>query len=212
VCRAPWPASGGCRLPAPRLVFYVLLAALGFAATAASGAESTVGEDGVATLKAAFVLNFARYTEWPASSFHDQGAIEVRVLGDRRAAQALEDLAQRAAPIAGRRLAVRYVEPELDATPGWRRLIADLRSSQVLYIGGSLGAGQVPRLLAELAGTDVLTVGDVDGFAAAGGMLGLVIEQNRIAFDANPSAIAASRLRVSARVLKLARHLAGETR
>jgi hypothetical protein len=40
-------------------------------------------------------------------------------------------------------------------------------------------------------------------------MLGLVPEQQRFVFDANPRAIAASRIEVSARVLKLARSLHG---
>jgi len=51
----------------------------------------------------------------------------------------------------------------------------------------------------------VLTVGDATGFAAAGGMLGLVRVQEHLAFEANPEAIHDARLLVSAKVLKLAR-------
>jgi hypothetical protein len=51
----------------------------------------------------------------------------------------------------------------------------------------------------------VLTVSDVPGFAAGGGMLGLVRSGRTLAIEANPDAIRASGISVSAKVLKLAR-------
>ena len=51
----------------------------------------------------------------------------------------------------------------------------------------------------------VLTVSDVPGFAAQGGMLGLVRSGRHMAFEANPDAIRNGGVSLSAKVLKLAR-------
>ena len=161
-----------------------------------------------AALKAAFVLNFARYAEWPQTSFASaEDPIDFLVIGDEGVAEALEALAERAAPVSGRPVRVRSVVAERAEEPA--RLLAELREVEVLFVGRDVSPTALSRLLRELAGAPLLTVGDVDGFAAAGGMLGLVPEQNRYVFDANPRAIAAAGVEVSARVLKLARSLQG---
>jgi hypothetical protein len=189
--------------------FGSLLLALLLAWTAGAN-ESAAAEDlegdQAAALKAAFVLNFARYTEWPAESFRDaDDPIEIWVLGDEKVADALAALAERAAPVSGRRLSVRSLVVERLDAPA--RLIAELKSVQVLFVGREVAARSASFLLAELNGAPLLTVGDTEGFAAAGGMLGLVPEQKRFVFDANPQAIARSGIELSARVLKLARSL-----
>ena len=61
------------------------------------------------------------------------------------------------------------------------------------------------RRASGVTGGEVLTVGDVPDFAAAGGMIGLRRQGRRMVFDANPEAIRAGGITVSARVLKLAR-------
>jgi hypothetical protein len=181
----------------------------------AGGRESDAGggapEDSAAALKAAFVLNFARYTEWPAENFRGpDDPIEISVLGDARVAAALAKLAERAAPIAGRSVRVRALVAERLEAP--QRLVADLSHVEVLFVGREAEPSEVSALLSGLAGAPLLTVGDGEEFAAAGGMLGLVPEEQRFVFDANPAAIASSRIEVSARVLKLARALAREER
>lgn len=158
-----------------------------------------------AELKAAYVVNFARYTEWPANRFeHAQGTLVVVVIGDDEVARELAEIAERADPIRGHPLEVRR-EP-LSPPESWRRgrMLEELRLAHVVYLGPDAEDG-VRELLADLAGLSVLTVGDVPGFAAAGGMIGLRREDLRVVFDANPEAIRAGGIAVSARVLKLAR-------
>jgi hypothetical protein len=171
-------------------------------------AEPGDRESAEAALEAAFVLNFARYAEWPGERFDDDDApIVVWVLGDARVAGALLEIGERAAPIEGRTIAVRTADPS-SASPGeWNRLKAEVAAAHVLFVGSGVARDRARSLLAELADDDVLTVGNVPQFAADGGMLALAPERGRIAFDANPDAIRASRLKVSARVLKLARRL-----
>ena len=63
----------------------------------------------------------------------------------------------------------------------------------------------VKQIIALLQGAAVLTVSDAPRFAERGGMLGLVVREGRLAFDANAEAIRQTRLKVSSKVLRLAR-------
>jgi len=82
--------------------------------------------------------------------------------------------------------------------------VADDELPHAVYIEAGSGADRY-ALLQRYAGQPVLTIGDAGDFVASGGMLGLVHEGRRIVFEANPQAIQASRLQVSAKALKLAR-------
>jgi hypothetical protein len=50
-----------------------------------------------------------------------------------------------------------------------------------------------------------LTVSDIDGFAEAGGTMQFVMQENRVHFVVNLDAATQSKLRVSAKLLALAR-------
>lgn len=154
-------------------------------------------------VEAAFLVNFVRYTDWPPGRLGPAGApYVVAVIGSADDASDIAAVAAAAGPIGGRRIDVRRVPP---ASLSLRDTVAsELRASHVVFVRGNSGVRclTVRRLLGD---APVLTVGDATGFAAAGGMLGLVRVQRHLAFEANPEAIRDARLLVSAKVLKLAR-------
>jgi hypothetical protein len=159
----------------------------------------------VEEVKAAYVVNFIRYTEWPESRFAGPGSpFEVVVLDSQPVAEALAAIAERLEPIAGRRLSVVSRRLPAAGTSRRARLVAELaRDAHLVYVGDGV-AGGVEDLIEALEAKGVLTVGDLPGFAEAGGMIGLRLDDNRVVFDANPVVIRRSRVRVSARVLQLA--------
>jgi YfiR/HmsC-like len=53
----------------------------------------------------------------------------------------------------------------------------------------------------------VLTIGESDGFARAGGMVNFVIDAGRVRFDVNQKAAERRGLRLSSRMLRLARRV-----
>ena len=53
----------------------------------------------------------------------------------------------------------------------------------------------------------VLTVGDGERFVRGGGMVAFIIENRRVRFDINPSAAAGAGLKISSKLLSLARHV-----
>jgi hypothetical protein len=50
-----------------------------------------------------------------------------------------------------------------------------------------------------------LTVGDADNFAYQGGIVGFYVEAGRIKLEINPDAARAAKLRISAKLLEVAR-------
>ena len=142
---------------------------------------------------AAFLLNFARFTEWPDDPAKRDDALLI-CAADRDVVDALE------ATVNGRAAGTRIV-----AT---RRLRVDSEPAgcHVLYVGG-LDRERVTRLLQAVTPAPVLTVGDQAGFAAAGGGIELFIEDGRMGFLINRRTAERTGLRFSSRLLALARLL-----
>ena len=145
-------------------------------------------------VKAAFVLNFARYVEWPTP--RRTPPLQVCVLQSNPFGQRLE------AVVAGEQ----WQGGTIDV-----RLVADMRSAakcHLLYVplaaGDRFSAG-----LSAVSGLPILTVGEHDGFLEQGGMIRLFLEENRVRFSINQRAADAAGLQVSSRLLRLARAVVG---
>lgn len=183
-----------------------LAAALALAASLSAQAQAPTAGELRLRVEGAFLVNFIRYADWPAQRFAEPAApYVVSVVGEPEATDAIAAVATAAGSIRGRRIVVRRVRFDARLDPASRRVaIRRLRESHVVFVAG----GDIERarlVLRAVAGAPVLTVSDVPGFAAAGGMLGLVRSGRNLAIEANPAAIRDSEVQVSAKVLKLAR-------
>ncbi len=167
------------------LVLTILLAMLVRTAAAQSATEYQV--------KAAFLFNFAKFVEWPADAFPNADApLQICVLGQdpfgRDFEQVIEDKA-----VNGHRLEVAHP----DGVP-------QSRACQILFIASS-EKQRVRGILRDLVGASVLTVGDTSGFATMGGVINFVLDENRVRFEINVKAAERSHLRLSARLLTVAK-------
>jgi hypothetical protein len=84
------------------------------------------------------------------------------------------------------------------------RDLESLEGCHLLFIARSEKAN-VARVLAKLRGRPTLTVGEVDGFPAAGGAVNFYVEESRVRFEINPKAAKRSGLTVHAKLLELGR-------
>ncbi len=139
-------------------------------------------------LKAAFLYNFALFTEWPA----DVGnTLRLCVFGDR----SLRQRARRSAGQGGRRaqhcVAAQDRHRWAEGLPD--RLHRPRRPS-----------GQLPRVLEALEGQTVLTVADSPGAARQGVALNMAVVQNKVSFEANLRAARAAKVNLSSKLLRLA--------
>jgi hypothetical protein len=184
--------------PVARLLLALLLLLAG------GGAAAQRDE---AQVKAAYVLNFLRFTEWPADAAPPgkDNAFVLALVGTREFADTLRGIAREAEKLGQRPVRVRRIRLDGDDAGA---LATTLAKAHAVFVQGD--APQATRTVLQLsARLPVLTIGDGAGFASDGGMLGLVPQGQRIVFDANPRAIQAGRLQVSAKVLKLARIVDG---
>jgi len=148
----------------------------------------TVGEY---TVKAALVLNLARFTDWPADAFADsKDAIVLYIVGDDAAGDAFASIEGRS--IGGRRLVIKRM-----------RRTRQLKGCHLLFVGGS-DRSRLPKLFAAVDGRPVLTIGEMKGFAGSGGIVNLIKKGSKIRLQVNLGNAQRAGLKISSRILKLA--------
>ncbi len=144
-------------------------------------------------VKAAFLYNFAKFVEWPSDAFADpRSPIVLGILGEDPFGALLSEMVA-GKTVNGRRLEVRHF-----------RRGENFRDCHILFISSS-EKRSVPLILGSLGGMSVLTVGETEGFAASGGTINLFLEQNKVRFEVNVEAATRSRLKISSKLLALAR-------
>ncbi len=144
-------------------------------------------------MKAAFLYNFAKFVEWPQNSFSDASApLRICVFGQDPFGEELRDIA-REKTVNGRKLEVNHVVD-----------LQHARSCQILFIASS-GGPSAEQLIAGLRGASVLTVADTKGFTEQGGMINFVVENDRVQFEVNHKAAVQAGLKVSSRMLSVAK-------
>ncbi|MBK7190335.1 MAG: YfiR family protein [bacterium] len=147
-------------------------------------------------VRAAFVLNFLKFAEWPAATPADSAsALVIAALGDDAQSAALH-AGLDGKEIQGRRITVRVFQ---DAEQ-WRR---EGKGCQALFITPS-AAETWAELRAEIAGQPVLTICESPGFCEQGGMINLYEDDHRIRFEANPAAADQAGLKLRSTLLTLA--------
>lgn len=171
-------------------VFFVAASFAGLLVCSALSPQSDPSEDQV---KAAFLFNFTKFVEWPDGSFETpQAPLVVGIIGDDPIDEDLERMVA-GQKVQGRSLVIRR-----------ERWGGDLRRCQVLFVSASEHQHS-SRILESVQSAGVLTVSDMEGFAEAGGVIELVVEQKRVRFIVNLDAATQDRLRLSAKLLALAR-------
>jgi len=140
-------------------------------------------------VKAAFLLNFAKFVEWPANAFAAPDApISICILGDDPFGGVLDQIVE-GESIDGRKIAVRRMKRP-SASP----------ACQIMFVSKSEKAFSASEL-----GPGVLTVGEGEGFLAHGGVIAFVIEDRRVRFDVGKSAAEKAGLKLSSKLLRVAR-------
>ncbi|MEO8077044.1 MAG: YfiR family protein [Acidobacteriota bacterium] len=176
----PWRRIGGrCGLAA-------LLTAT--ALTSSGAAQSATAPQ----LKAAYVFNFALFTEWPPEAVPAGSPLTLCIVNDDGIAEAVDRLVKGRA-VEGHALVVRGL-----------KLGATLPPCHVLYVAGA-DLKRSLQVIETVRGSLVLTVSDAARFADSGGMVQLYVEDGRMRFAVNLDALQRARMRLSSRALGVAR-------
>jgi hypothetical protein len=152
----------------------------------------------VQAVKAGFVYNFAKFTDWPAGASAGAGSggqAQLCLLGpDPQGAVA--------ATVGGKTLQGREI------TVRSKVRLEELAGCNILYLT-DVDERRQAEALRTVRGAPVLTVGDADGFVESGGMIGLLTVGDRIQFEIQSDVAAAAGLRISSQLLRLARTVRG---
>jgi hypothetical protein len=146
-------------------------------------------------VKAAFVYNFVRFVEWPPQSFQSGDTpLVIGVVGSEQIADAIEQLTK-GKTVDGRKLTIRRLGSG-----------DNFDGCHILFVGAS-EKGRTNTILDRLRDSSVLSIGETDGFIQNGGVIGFVIENNKVTFQINAGAAKKKHLRISSQLLKLARNV-----
>ncbi|MGE0862802.1 MAG: YfiR family protein [Vicinamibacterales bacterium] len=181
---------GGAARPLPwaaMLALATLCALTAYAYPAAAAAQTASGAD----VRAAFLVNFSKFVEWPQGATAG-GQFTIGILGDDAVAEALKGLVA-GKSVGGQVLAARRVGPK-----------DNLGDLQILFVGSSESA-RLADVLRRADGGSVLTVSDLDRFCQQGGTIEFRSERDRIRFDINLDQAARAGLVINSKLLALAR-------
>jgi hypothetical protein len=154
--------------------------------------RSQPSEDLEAKVKAGFLLNFARYVEWPAGAFASSNSpVIIGVLGQDNLGRNLD------MTVEGKTVEAHPVQVKR------ARRLSELGECHVLFISAS-EQDRLGRIFPALEHRPMLTVSDMDGFTSEGGMILLKRKSGTMRFEINRETAEKAGLKISSKLLKLA--------
>jgi hypothetical protein len=151
-------------------------------------------------IKAGFIYNFANLVQWPSTSFaQPDSPIVIVILGEDHFGTTLDRALE------GKKVNARpFVIKRARSVSELQRTLGPQKECQILYVSTS----EMPHLgeaIQVLRGAPVLTIGETPGFARSGGIINLILEDNKVRFEVNVQAAKDADLNISSRLLALAR-------
>lgn len=145
-----------------------------------------------AHVKAAFLVRFGQFIEWPAEAFKaTDGAFVIGVIGSKPVLKSLQRLAK------SRAAHGHAVRAHAITTPD------GLPHMRILFVGASEKA-RMPQHVASVAGRPVLVVGEWDEAIQQGAAINFILVKRRVRFEIALDAAQKAGLVVSSRLLSIA--------
>lgn len=158
-------------------------------------AQSQRGHPTQYDIEAVYLFQFGKFVQWPTAPASNE-PFDICIMGRDPFAETLDNT------IAGETIGKSPLKDErIDATD-------DAKRCRILFISASEDA-HLDEILGRLGKSPVLTVSDVPGFLARGGMIQFVVRENRVRFDINVGTTKRAGLAVSSQLLKVAAAVRG---
>jgi hypothetical protein len=147
-------------------------------------------------VKAAFLYSFAHFVTWP-DAIAARDTIVIGIVGTDPFGRVIDRLFAGKAP-AGRPIVIRRFSS-----------FDDVSDCQILFVGAT-GKKPLAGGLKKLRSKPVLTVGEQEDFATAGGIIRLKTVGDRVRFDINVVAADSAHLKLSSSLLRVADSVLGQ--
>jgi hypothetical protein len=162
-------------------------------------------------IKAAFLCNFVKFVDWPAGKLADANQpVTIGIIGKDPFGKAFESGA-------GKIFVKRFGSFEVlkktsqNDKAAWEQKLADLKKCHLLFICDSEKSG-FKEILDSLKNHPVLTVADTKGFIEAGGVINLLLEEQKVRFEVNVTAAKQHNIQIRSKLLRLAKRVVEEKR
>lgn len=153
----------------------------------AIGAASSIEYE----VKAAFLYNFAKFTEWPATAIGDDDELNLCVAGNDSFGSVRDTLQGK--EVQGHALTINKIQ-----------IVTEADDCHILFVSTS-EAGRLETLMETVVGRQgILSVSDIAGFAKHGGIIELKVIDNKVRFAINLRAARQAELNLSSKLLRLA--------
>jgi hypothetical protein len=162
-----------------------MLAGLVLGVISGLGAEAQSRDE--RAVRAAYIFNLIKYVEWPVQDKE----LLIGFNGDAATGEVMERL------LGGKTSEGQTIRVVLFPSD------EELGKCRLLYFAGD-ETPEVRKTLDKVKGRGVLTVGEKEGFALDGGMIGLVNSGDHIRIEVNLEAAQSAGIKISSRVLNLA--------
>ena len=143
-------------------------------------------------VKAAFLIHFAHFIEWPVSDSKITAPFCIGVLGNNPFGNALDQMVQ-GEVVHGSKIVIKYT-----------RRVEDVENCRIVFIDQS-ETSQTTEILKKLNDRAILTVSDYDDFARRGGVINFYLSEGRVHFEINPDAARREQLKISSQLMRLGR-------
>ncbi len=144
-------------------------------------------------VKAAFLYHFASFVNWPSSTFNrTNGHFHLCIIGNDPFGKILDST------LRDKKIHEHAIDIHRNPSK------ASLRQCHLLYVT-ALRSSQLSRLRNQFDNTSMLTVGENDLFIQHGGMITFFMDNQKVRFAINPDAINKTALKVSSKLLRLAK-------
>lgn len=170
-----------------------VIASLAWFSLTPANAVGTTESEQPYHVKLAYLFNFASLVTWPEESFNgSESPFVICHLGGSQT-RALFDAAY-----ADRMVERHPVEVRHPSRAG------DVLGCHIIMITANRSE-QAAGFISAVAGRSILTVGETEGFALSGGMIGFYNDESKLRFEINRGVAESAKLRISSRLLQLAR-------
>jgi hypothetical protein len=180
-----------------KVLLFIIGAILPFCAHTAEADSETYPEHEV---KAAFMYNFLKFTDWPEEKVPDENeAMNIFVVGNYPECKTFKDIQEKSKESNPVRVRI-FKSYEQMSDPNV------LKECHLLYICKS-EKKHVAEILKLVKDSSVLTVGEYEGFLEEGGMINFVEYREKLRFEVNMPAATEADLKLRSKLLKLAKRV-----
>ncbi len=143
-------------------------------------------------VKAAFTLNFVRFTQWPDIAFSsDTDPYQICYMGNSAVARQFDTL---------------NGTKNENRSNSVRRLTSpdQCQTCDIVFVSRDIDLATSKEIILATSGKPILTIGETKGFTSLGGVINFFSKGDRLQFEINPTAAKAQGLTLSSRLLNLA--------